>query len=117
MTLIEHDHMIEQVPAAVTDPAFGDPVLPRTSEAGSLRFDAHALNRAYNFLIEVRRPIENQKLWRRVVGECFAQLLRDRGAAWVAGDVPMQNPSPVMRYDEEAIQHTKGLRRMRRAVD
>ena len=31
MTLIEHDHMIEQVPAAVANPAFSNTVLPRTS--------------------------------------------------------------------------------------
>ena len=33
MTLIEHDDMIEQVPAAVADPALGHAVLPRTAEA------------------------------------------------------------------------------------
>jgi hypothetical protein len=36
VAFIEDDHMVEQVPTAVADPAFGNTVLPRTSEAGSL---------------------------------------------------------------------------------
>ena len=33
MALIEHDHMVQQVPAAVADPAFRDAVLPRAANA------------------------------------------------------------------------------------
>src|SRR5665213_4586039 len=32
MPLIEHDHIVEQIPAAVANPALGDTVLPRASE-------------------------------------------------------------------------------------
>ena len=42
MPLIERDHMIEQIPAAVAYPTLGDTVLPRTVEAGSLGLDAEA---------------------------------------------------------------------------
>jgi hypothetical protein len=40
MALIERDHMVEQVAAAVADPAFRNTVLPRTLEAGSLGLDS-----------------------------------------------------------------------------
>jgi hypothetical protein len=45
MALIEHDYMIEQVPAAVTDPAVDNTVLPRTLKAGLLGLDAQCLDR------------------------------------------------------------------------
>jgi len=36
MALIENNDMIEQVPTAIADPAFGNTVLPRTLKAGPL---------------------------------------------------------------------------------
>ena len=60
MSFVEHDDMIEQVASAITHPAFGDAVLPRASEAGSLRFNAEALDGADYLLAEVRRPVEDQ---------------------------------------------------------
>lgn len=35
------------------------------------------------------------------------QLLRDPRTAWMLGDVAMQNLPPVMRNDEETVQHSK----------
>lgn len=42
MSLIEDDHGIESVSAANSNPALGHTVLPWTSVAGLLRFDAKA---------------------------------------------------------------------------
>jgi hypothetical protein len=60
MRLVEHDDMIEQVSAAAANPALGEPVLPRTAKAGSLRLDAEALHCVYDFVIEVGCTIEDQ---------------------------------------------------------
>src|ERR1035437_5687341 len=60
MPFVEHDHMVEQIPAAVADKAFCNPVLPRTTETGSLRLDAEDLYRVDDFLIEVCTAIEDQ---------------------------------------------------------
>lgn len=68
MTLIEHDHMIE---------AFGNTVLPGTSETGPFGFDTQGFDRTYYILIEVRRPIEDQIFRRGIIRECLSQLLRD----------------------------------------
>ena len=38
MPLVEHNHVIEQIPAAVADKALGDTVLPRIAEARPLGF-------------------------------------------------------------------------------
>jgi hypothetical protein len=37
MKFIENDHVVEQIPAAATNPALGNAVLPRTPVADSLR--------------------------------------------------------------------------------
>jgi hypothetical protein len=49
MPFIENDHVVEQIPAAVADPALGNAVLPRTAEAGLFRLDAEALHRIDHF--------------------------------------------------------------------
>ena len=44
MPFVENDHMVEQIPAAVADPALCNTVLPRASEVGPLWLDAEALH-------------------------------------------------------------------------
>jgi hypothetical protein len=68
VSLVEDDDMIEQLPAAAADKAFGDPVLPRAAEASPLWFDAETPNRADNFLTEIRCSVKEQILGRVVVG-------------------------------------------------
>jgi len=103
MTSIEYDYMVKQVSTTASDPALGNSVLPRTPEAGSFRLDAQCLDGTDDVLIEVRGPVENQVAWRRVIGECFAQLLCNPPAARMAGDTPVQDSPPIMRNDEEAV--------------
>jgi hypothetical protein len=52
--------VIEQFSAAGSDEAFRDSVLPWTSEADPLRFDAEALDGADNLLIEFRSTVKDQ---------------------------------------------------------
>src|ERR1035441_8859352 len=65
---VEHDHMVEQIPAAVADKAFCNPVLPRTTEAGSFRLGAEVFHRVDDFLIEVCTAIEDQVAGSREIG-------------------------------------------------
>src|ERR1700690_3603480 len=53
MAFIHNNHMVEQITSAVADPALCDTVLPRTSEAGSIRLNAKALHGRDDFLVEV----------------------------------------------------------------
>jgi hypothetical protein len=55
MSLVEHDHMVEQIPATVANPAFGDAVLPGTSEAGPFGRNAETLNSCAS--PKYRRPV------------------------------------------------------------
>ena len=104
---VEHDHMVEQIPAAVADKAFCNPVLPRTTETGSLRLDAEDLHRVDDFLIEVCTAIEDQVAGSRVVREYLAQLLNEPGAGRMPRHIEVQNTPPVMSNDEEAIENAK----------
>ena len=60
MALIENDHMVEQIAAAVANPTLGNAVLPRTSITCPLGLDTKHLHRIDQFLIELRAAIKNQ---------------------------------------------------------
>jgi hypothetical protein len=116
MTSIEDDHMIEQIAAAVANPALSNPVLPRTPEAGPFRLDTQSLDGTDDLFIKVSRPIENQIPRGGIVGECFAQLLRNPRTVRMLGDVTMQNLPSVMCDDEETIENAECERRHREEV-
>src|ERR1035437_4346494 len=107
MLLVQNDHMVEKIPAAVADPAFGDTVLPRTSEARSLGLNAEGLHRIDHLRVEAGTAIKDQILGCRVVRERLAQLLNHPLAGRVPGDVPMQDAPPVMGNDEEAVEDSE----------
>src|ERR1035437_1954220 len=110
MALIEHDHMVEQVPAVAANPTPGDTVLPGTSVAGSLGLNAEALHGVDHLRIEAGTAIKDQISGCRVVGKCFAQLLNDPGAGWMPGHVEVEDAPPVMRNDKKAIKNFEGER-------
>ena len=111
MSFAENDRVVEDIPAAVADPALGHAVLPRTSETGPLRLDAEGLHRVDHFFIELRAAIEDQIAGCRVVRKCLAQLLDHPGTGRMLGHIPMEDSPPIMRDDEEAVQNAKGERR------
>jgi hypothetical protein len=111
MSFTYNDHMVQQIPAAVADPTLGNTILPRTSEAGSLGLNAEALNCFDHFATEVCTAIKDQVSGGSIEWECLAQLLNDPNAGWMFGRVAVDNPPPVMRNDEEAIQHAESQRR------
>jgi len=108
MPFIQYDHLIQQVSSTVTNPAFGDSVLPGTAETGSPRRDAKALYDAYDIVVEVCATVKDEIIGYRVVGKGLAKLLSHPGAGGVLRHIEMQDAAPVVRDDKEAIQHTKG---------
>jgi hypothetical protein len=58
MPPIENDHMVESIPAAVAYPAFRNPVLPWTSEAGALGLNVETLHSFDHFTVELRAAIK-----------------------------------------------------------
>ena len=111
MALVENDHVVEQVPAAVADPTVGNAVLPRTAETGPLGLNAETLHCVDHVAIELCAAIKDQVTGRRVVRECLAQLLNHPNAGRMSGHVEMQDAPPIMRYDKETVQYAEGQRR------
>jgi hypothetical protein len=60
MALIQNDHMVKQVSAAVAYPSLCNAILPRTAKAGSLWLDPKALDRIDDLFIKVAAAIEDQ---------------------------------------------------------
>ena len=106
----DDDHMVEKIPAAVADPAFGDTVLPRASKAGSFGINAEALHGVDHFFIEVCAAIKDQVFRSRVVGECLAQLLDHPCGGRMLGRVEVKNSPPIMRDNEEAVPRQNPVR-------
>ena len=52
--------MIEQISAAIPDPALGDAILPWASVVGSFGLHAEALSGAYHLVIEASCPVGDQ---------------------------------------------------------
>jgi hypothetical protein len=111
VAFVKHDHMVEQITTAVPDPALGDAILPRASEARLLGLDAEVLYRAGDLFVEVLGAVEDQITRCGIVRKRLAQLLHDPCAGWTSGDIAVKNPPPVMPDDEETMEHTKGQRR------
>lgn len=78
MTIIEHDDVIEQIPAAIANKPLGDAIPPWALEARSFGFDAEALHRFYNVGIKVRSAVEDEKLRRGISSRPSAPAANDR---------------------------------------
>ena len=61
--------------------------------------------------IEVCAAIKDQIPRCRVIRKGLAELLNDPCAGRMPGHIEVQNPPPVMRNDEEAVENTEGQRR------
>ncbi len=61
MLLVQHDHVIEQLPTHRTNPALGYSVLPRAAKRGSLGFHAHRAEGVDHAAGEDRVAIEDQE--------------------------------------------------------
>src|ERR1035438_3283752 len=103
MPFIHDGYVVEQISAAVADPALCDTVLPRTSEAGPLGLDAEAFHCGDHFFIEACTAIEDQIGGSRIEGESLTQLLNDPGGGRMFGHIAVKDLAPVMRNHEEAV--------------
>ena len=111
MPFIQNDHVVEKIVPARANPALGYAILPWTAETGSLRLDAKALYDIDDFSIEIASAIKDQILGCGVAGKCLTELLNDPCAGWMPGHIAVKNAPPVVRDDEEAVQHTECQRR------
>ena len=103
VAFIENDHVIEQIPAAGSNEVLRHAVLPGALEASALGLNAEALDCFNDFLIETPTAIEDQVLWRGIIWKGLAQLLDYPCTCRMFSDIEVQNSSPIMGDDEEAV--------------
>lgn len=89
------NYMVQQLPAAASDPMFRYAVLPRTSNARSLGAQTSCLKEGNNIAIELRITIQDDVTVRTGFGESLTQLLDDPFGSRMRGDVEMLDPSVV----------------------
>src|SRR5664280_1313710 len=106
---IQHDHMVQEISTYTANPALGNSVLPRTSKCGANRLAAHRLHGRDNIGTELCVPIEDQEALRLFAAfPSFVQLQLDPKGIGIASHVAVQDSTPVVADDEEAVQNAEG---------
>ena len=111
MTLIEDDHVIQQVSSAASHPTLGHSVLPGTAICGAHGFTPHCFGGADHIVAKLRIAIQQQEGVSRRVRPRLPQLLHDPESLGISCHVKTQNPAPVVTDDEKTVQHPKRKRR------
>lgn len=106
----DHDHMIQQVPAAALHPSLSDSVLPRALERSSLRSAPHYADGSNHFKPEHLVLVKNQVFVRSLERECLAQLLDNPITCWIASHIEMQYATAVVGDEEETVEDSEGDR-------
>src|SRR5579864_1203388 len=107
MAFIESDDVVEQIAAAASHPALGNPVLPGTLDRGLRAGNLQSAKGSGNLQSILLIVVEEKKPGRGLIGKCFAQLLDDPAACRVRGDVAVQDATPVMADDEKAVEQVE----------
>src|SRR6266542_2927224 len=77
MLFIDRDYMIQDLPAATSDPAFGHSVLPGRLRARWFGLQPCCLQERHHLAVDFRLPIEDRVTIRPPFRKCLAQLLHD----------------------------------------
>ena len=83
MAFVESDDVIEQIAAAASHPALGNPVLPGTLDRSLHVSNLQSANGSGNIQSILLIVVEEKEAGRGLVGKCFAQLLDDPTAGWM----------------------------------
>ena|SRR5215469_9812759 len=108
MSLVQNDHMVEQLPTYTPNPALGNPILPGTSKSGADRFCAVLFDGRDDVSRELRVAVTDQKSLRLLVSPSFAHLQYDPQGVWLTRHIAVQNLPPIMADDKEAEQNSEG---------
>ena len=89
VSLVQNDHVVEQLPTHTSNPALSDAVLPRTSKGGSDRFRAVLFDGRDDLRGELRAAVKDQESVRLIVSPGFAQLQYDSEDDRLTGHVAL----------------------------
>jgi len=117
MSFVQHDDLVQHLPAATPYPSFRGSILPGRLGARALRCQSRGLQKPDDLLVELRVSIQNHVTIRGGLRKCFAQLLDDPVGRGVSSYVAVQDFPPVVLDDKEAIEHLEGHGRYGKEVE
>src|SRR6516162_9767906 len=105
MSLIQHDHMIQEVAPYAAHPTLCNSVLPWAAESGADRLAAHRFHAGDDIGTELRVPIKKQESLRRLaLLPRFAQLYRNPKRLRVRSHVAGKDSTAIVCDHQEAVQ-------------
>ncbi len=110
MSFVQPNDMVEHLAPATSNPPLRDTVLPGCLDTRPLRRQTRGLQECDDRGIELRVAVQDDiTIWTRL-GKRLPQLLDDPLRRRVSGHVEMQNPTPPMLDDEEAVEQLEDQR-------
>jgi hypothetical protein len=116
MSVIEDDHVIEKLSATASDPAFGNPILPRACSACARGFHAAECKQLSYLRSKLAVTIKNRVAILTRFPKGLPQLLHNPRASRVFRHIEMEDPASAMLDDEETIQDSERQSRHREEV-
>jgi hypothetical protein len=107
MSLVQDNHVVQQIPSATPDPAFRDTVLPRTAKGGTSWRASHVPDSRNHIGSKLRVTIEQKESVRRRIRPRLPHLLHNPESIGISRHIEVQDLAPVAADDEKAIQNTK----------
>ena len=108
MSLVERNHLVEQLTAAASHPSLRYSVLPGACNRTSQWRNAHGANRGWHFKSIFGVVIKHDESGDVGMWEGISKLLSCPDTGWMPGDFEVQDTPAIMGNDEEAIQKAKG---------
>src|SRR5262249_356819 len=103
--------MIDALPSDRTDQPFRISVLPGRSRCGRSISDAHGANTPKEHLAIAAIAVVDEVAWGLVPAAGLGQLPRDPFRGRMGCGAQPQKPTPVMPYDDQAVQEAERNRR------
>ena len=112
MSLIQHDHMIQEVAPYAAHPTLCNSVLPWAAESGADRLAAHRFHAGDDIGTELRVPIKKQESLRRLaLLPGFTQLYRNPKRLRVRSSVAVKDSTAIVCDHEKGFLSQKCKRR------
>ena len=108
MGFVEHDDMVQTLAADRTNHPLTVRILPGRTCGNQHFLDAQVLHPRLELLAIDAIAVTQKKTWGLFVGKGVDNLLRSPYSIGMSSDVKVNDPSPVMREDDEHVQHAEG---------
>ena len=101
---VEHNDVVQTLPADRSDQPLGESILPRTSRGRQHLLDAHALDSLTELVAVDPIAVAQQIAWRGLLREGLDHLLARPERRGIGGHVEMHHAPTLQRKDHEYIQ-------------